>query len=107
MAHSQTTEADLLVQVLEQQNSLLESDSRAILNISSIVSIAATKTVVKGSVEARVVQWSEIILNWDLYKKKPARLLTFVYNGIPDPLRGMIWYNKLIYLLYNQCDFCK
>lgn len=94
-------ESNLLAK-LEQLNRQLVSDNRAVVSVATLADEAAaansdaadqTAAAATGPADTELLlSWGELLAQFDtVAKKKPKRLAELVHQGIPSPLRGLVW----------------
>ena len=89
-------EAQLLAK-LEQLNQQLAQDNRAVTSVDAVTSPLPPAAPEEAEAEEtpeqlRMLAWGEGLSAFDQFaKKKPKRLAELVVQGIPAPLRSMVW----------------
>nr|XP_033771963.1 ecotropic viral integration site 5 protein homolog isoform X3 [Geotrypetes seraphini] len=105
-AHSPTSAAQLspdeveLLAKLEEQNRLLETDSKSLRSVngsrrnsgSSLVSSSSASSNLSHLEEDTWILWGRIINEWeDVRKKKEKQVKELVRKGIPHHFRAIVW----------------
>ncbi|XP_055077453.1 ecotropic viral integration site 5 protein homolog isoform X2 [Periophthalmus magnuspinnatus] len=89
-----------LLAKLEEQNRLLETDSKSLRSMngsrrnsgSSLVSSSSASSNLSHLEEDSWIMWGRIVNEWeDVRKKKEKQLKDFVRKGIPHHFRAIVW----------------
>ncbi|KAM4643846.1 EVI5-like protein [Amazona ochrocephala] len=92
-------ELELLAK-LEEQNRLLEADSKSLRSVegsrrnsgSSLVSSSSASSNLSHLEEDTWVLWGRIVNAWDEWRKRKEKLLKeLIRKGIPHPFRAVVW----------------
>ncbi|XP_044883076.1 ecotropic viral integration site 5 protein homolog isoform X4 [Mauremys mutica] len=89
-----------LLAKLEEQNRLLETDSKSLRSVngsrrnsgSSLVSSSSASSNLSHLEEDSWILWGRIVNEWeDVYKKKEKQIKELVRKGIPHHFRAIVW----------------
>ncbi|XP_066508533.1 ecotropic viral integration site 5 protein homolog [Hoplias malabaricus] len=79
-----------LLAKLEEQNRLLETDSKSLYSVNGVLRSPCSSKIF--SFEESSSSWSDVVQNWDEWsKKKVKQLKALIRKGIPPHVRASVW----------------